>query len=1046
MKTRLLVVIALSSALAAGTHQFKPRAYSREFSPYMEPALRIRSGDTVSTTCVDSEGMDENGKRVTPPWNPLTGPFYVEGAESGDSLEVELRKVRLNRKTGFGSSRVSEAAVPPQYVMKNRGPYRGTNWIFDLETMTGCTDLTPRLAGYRVPLRPFPGCIGTAPAWREAQSSITADAHGGNVDYNRLVEGTKTFLPVNVAGAFFFLGDGHAAQGDGETSGGAIETTLAVEFRVTLHKKKTIPSMRAESDEFLMALGMGRPLEDALQKATANMLDWLRSDYGLTPEEAHVLIGTAARFDVASVPNPRFTMACRIEKKLVERAGGARRVEAPVCAPQPARPIAYYADFGDDLINIFGAGAGAGAGKDVFHHELRLEDAGGRNRSTPNRTPDGRLLFSRAGFDDYFRRLQCQGVRRLIVWLSPYPFVTGASVYDEQDQARYDQQARAIIESRELTEAIARRSGHVEWAWLRDMMSLRADPQAQKDFAESARAHAVKLAVSYRPFEPAASKYYEIPVFAADGQFLWTFFPLASPAVNSRAREIGFANYREVLARMGREKEADVESILLDDVRDVDAFLARFRIHGDNLRVVASDWPPLQSDSLVPVREADGSFRLRAFAEIQTRAEARRYVAKGFTVRRENGGGLRIAGLRIPRGYRYILLENPSTEAPLKLLSRAPARLVARAGNALGRTNVYWSFDESTPERKKTRVAGITRDAGYHTVFFASEAGAEYLKSAGTHVPLDRSTLVVDRGDAYSAETMDFNLPAMRELAVAELRAILAHPAFDEIYVNTRSHTQLAGDMADGVDGIKTKADYAIAKRPGRHLGVDLGYAPRGVSEDAALRRVSAASLTTFQHGEWEGGCQSADCAWPWRYARNTHIAHGVRALLDNLVVAFPGTRIRVVLPERQNVADAVASLRKTMPPATVSYTGSRNNYMPSIGEGMTMLDLTGLKVEPVLLGVGPFVDAKLLDAYLEHALADLKTNRGSSFRGPRAIMYEGQWTLGRANGEQERLSRISQMLSREGIGEGVLYEAADWIFRLGVDQPWKTLDAPRPR
>lgn len=314
----MLLVMTLSAALAAETHQFKPRTYSREFSPYMEPALRVRSGDIVATTCVDSEGQDETGRRVTPPWNPLTGPFYIEGAEPGDSLEVELVKIRLNRANGFGSSRISDAAVPPRYLLDNRGPFRGTKWAFDLERMTASTELTPRLGSYRVPLRPFPGCIGTAPAWREAQSSITADAHGGNVDYNRLVEGTRVYLPVNVAGAYFFIGDGHAAQGDGETSGGAIETTLAVELRFTLHKKKAIPSMRAESDEYLMALGMGRPLEEALKQATANMLEWLRNDYGLTAEESHVLLGTAAHFDVASIPNPRYTVACRLNKNLLK--------------------------------------------------------------------------------------------------------------------------------------------------------------------------------------------------------------------------------------------------------------------------------------------------------------------------------------------------------------------------------------------------------------------------------------------------------------------------------------------------------------------------------------------------------------------------------------------------------------------------------------------------------------------------------------------------------------------------------------------------------
>jgi len=326
MRTGRIATCVLFAALAgAETHRYMPERYSLEFSPYMEPALRINSGDVVVTTCVDSDGYDENGKRVAPHWNALTGPFYIQGADSGDSIEVELLRIRLNRKSGFGSNAVSEAAAPPQYLLNNRHPFRIARWTFDLESMTATTDFSPRLKDYRVPLRPFPGCIGTAPAWREAQSSITSDAHGGNVDYNRLVEGTKVFLPVNVKGAYLFIGDGHAAQGDGETSGGAIETTLAVEFRVTLHKKEAIPSMRAESDRFIMALGMGRPLEDAFQKATANMLSWLTKDFGMAPEDAHILLGTAARYDVASVPNPRFTMACRLDKKVVAEAGGKRQ-------------------------------------------------------------------------------------------------------------------------------------------------------------------------------------------------------------------------------------------------------------------------------------------------------------------------------------------------------------------------------------------------------------------------------------------------------------------------------------------------------------------------------------------------------------------------------------------------------------------------------------------------------------------------------------------------------------------------------------------------
>ena len=107
------------------------------------------------------------------------------------------------------------------------------------------------------------------------------------MDYNQLVEGTTLYFPVSVAGAYLFVGDGHAAQGDGETSGGGIETSMDVQFQVSLIKNRRIPSARAETDEFYLAMGMARPLDEALQRATTNMIAWLTTDFGLSSEEAH---------------------------------------------------------------------------------------------------------------------------------------------------------------------------------------------------------------------------------------------------------------------------------------------------------------------------------------------------------------------------------------------------------------------------------------------------------------------------------------------------------------------------------------------------------------------------------------------------------------------------------------------------------------------------------------------------------------------------------------------------------------------------------------
>ena len=317
MRMRVLLIVVLAGVLGAETHQFKPRSYSLVFTGSGEPALRIKPGDTVETTCVDSNGDDETGKHVAPVWNALTGPFYVEGAQPGDTLVVRLERIRLNSHRGVASTRMADEADTVRDLVGSKYTGKGYQWNFDTDSMTGSTtDLGPRLARYRLPLAPFPGCVGVAPAWGESLSALYAGSHGGNLDYNRLVEGTVLYFPVSVAGGWFFICDGHAAQGDGEPSGGAVETTLAVRFRVDVRAKQNIPSVRAESEEYYAALGIGDPLDLAYQRATANMIHWLTHEFALTREEAQVLIGTSAVYDIASIVNQRGkTVACKIARR-----------------------------------------------------------------------------------------------------------------------------------------------------------------------------------------------------------------------------------------------------------------------------------------------------------------------------------------------------------------------------------------------------------------------------------------------------------------------------------------------------------------------------------------------------------------------------------------------------------------------------------------------------------------------------------------------------------------------------------------------------------
>ena len=732
----------------------------------------------------------------------------------------------------------------------------------------------------------------------------------------------------------------------------------------------------------------------------------------------------------------------------------------------PSRPIVYYSDLADDLIWIFGTGV---LGKPGSSTEVTVWSD--RQRPAPPRDEKLQLSFPSALYDPYFRRLQCQGTERLIVWPLPFSLLAPPSAYSDRDWERFEAQARAILESPRLRAILTGKLGFHAWAWLRDLIAFHLDPKAGAGFADSAQAHGIPLSLSFRPLEPAISKYYEVPAFDADGGFLWNFLPLASPQVNYHSRELGFANWREILVLMGLEQFSRVESIEIPLVAKSEAFLSRFQTRGDNLRIRTSHFPPLQPDSLVLQRRPDQRFRLVPYSQIQEQAELRQWTASGFKLHHQPGRGLIISGLTIPQEHRYILLDNPSGSNPLRLPRGASAILRSSAGTVVGRTQSYWSFPGSGRRERATQVAGIPTDAGHNAVFFASEASAEY-RSGASGVDLDQAVLVIDRGERYTPEILDFNLGRTRELVVRELASVLRHPAFSEIYINTRSHTQLAGSLTDGPNGIRPKANHDYRGRHGewvhgwenrrQHLGIDLGYAPRHAARDNRLRALASSSstverITTWQSGEFQTNCQSEGCPSRWRTLRNRGVASGIRLLLEDLAGAFPDKKLRVVLPERQGVRKVLAQGLRKDPTGGIPYTADRNNWVPHIGEGMADLDLVGLNIEPVLLGTGPFVDAKDLERYLDQALKER-----SPLPAAIGVMYEGQWTL-RPHTERARLfvgeessrdpdqisrglrrareERICRMLARPELRHVILYEARDWVYFLPDSDPFSFVD-----
>ncbi len=294
------------------THNFQPLVFHSTLGTHA-PVLRIADGDVVVTETLDAHGFDKVLVKRGGDTNPMTGPFHVEGAEPGDVLSVEILRISMNRKTGWSRSGLAWNVVDPAMVREM--PERGMT-IWDIGgNGVSMQEPTQGLKNWTVPLDPMIGCFGVAPAGGEAISTATSGTFGGNMDYRLFRRGTTAMFPVAVTGGLFFLGDVHAAQGDGEIAGTGIETSAEVEFRVRIIKNKLINWPRGETDEAIFTVGNGRPLELGLQNATSEMLRWLEADYGLSKVSASHLLGMAVRYDIGNVFNPAFSVACRLEKK-----------------------------------------------------------------------------------------------------------------------------------------------------------------------------------------------------------------------------------------------------------------------------------------------------------------------------------------------------------------------------------------------------------------------------------------------------------------------------------------------------------------------------------------------------------------------------------------------------------------------------------------------------------------------------------------------------------------------------------------------------------
>lgn len=297
-----------------------PDQWSYVIGPYGTPIATVRPGETfvVETAdafgnAIDSPDVDLN-EVLNPDYsNPTTGPIYVEGAMPGDTLAVTIHDIEPTRDYGvsvsggefgglFGTP-MTRMLHPPLPTVTMLHPIRDGKITFSTD-----------LAIPPIPLEPFYGTIGTSMVF-DAISTESPGPHGGNMDMPDVGIGSTLYLPVKVPGALLFIGDGHAAQGDGEVCGSAIEIPTRGTFTVDLIKGRSIASPRLETSDSIMAIGNARPMEDAARIAFYELILWLEADYGIERLTGYRLCSMVARVRLGNMVDPLYSVGASFPKK-----------------------------------------------------------------------------------------------------------------------------------------------------------------------------------------------------------------------------------------------------------------------------------------------------------------------------------------------------------------------------------------------------------------------------------------------------------------------------------------------------------------------------------------------------------------------------------------------------------------------------------------------------------------------------------------------------------------------------------------------------------
>jgi acetamidase/formamidase len=294
--------------------------YAWTFGGY-EPVMHVRSGDVLDLFTEDCfagrirSTTDRLSELVPYPFiNPQTGPFYVEDAEPGDTIAIHLIEVEPARDWAASVTvPLFGALTGTRYTATLHDALPEKTWIYRVDFAT--REIIYRALAseheVRLPLEPFHGTIGVAPAAYERRNVLVPEAFGGNMDTPEARAGTTLYLGVNVPGALFSLGDGHYRMGEGEVCGAAVEGAMNTVLTVELIKGVYCEWPRLQDDDYLMVAGSYRPLEDAYRIAHTQLIRWVAAETGLELMDAYQLISQIAEPRIANVVDSNYTIVAK---------------------------------------------------------------------------------------------------------------------------------------------------------------------------------------------------------------------------------------------------------------------------------------------------------------------------------------------------------------------------------------------------------------------------------------------------------------------------------------------------------------------------------------------------------------------------------------------------------------------------------------------------------------------------------------------------------------------------------------------------------------